>query len=75
MVTPLKIARTAADLSQEGLAELAGLDPSTIWRLERGVYYPGRHARRALTTALGISEERLFPKTLAGQEPADTTAE
>ncbi|MDQ3855138.1 MAG: helix-turn-helix domain-containing protein [Chloroflexota bacterium] len=51
--------REAARLTQEGLAERAGLSPSAIASLERGRRNrPHPHTIQALSDALGLSEEQ-----------------
>lgn len=49
----IRIAREALNMTQKELGERAGLDHTTVSRIERGVYAAPRHTMKALTTALG----------------------
>ncbi len=49
--------RTQRRLSQEKLAELAGLSRQAISEIERGVTWPENNTRTALATALGMPAE------------------
>lgn len=51
-------ARKALDLTQEQLGELAGVDHSTISRLERGLIDSPARTIKALTDALGQEKAR-----------------
>jgi predicted ATPase/DNA-binding XRE family transcriptional regulator len=54
----LRRLRQAAGLTQEALAERAGLSPNAIGQLERGArQHPYPHTVRALAEALGLSAE------------------
>ena len=46
-------ARKALGLTQERLGELAGVDHSTVSRIERGLTNPPARTIKALTDALG----------------------
>jgi transcriptional regulator with XRE-family HTH domain len=46
-------ARKALGLTQEQLGELAGVDHSTVSRIERGLTNPSGRTIKALTDALG----------------------
>lgn len=48
-------------MTQETLARLAGLDQSTISRLERGLVAPSDELKWKLAGALGVTVEALFP--------------
>jgi predicted ATPase/DNA-binding XRE family transcriptional regulator len=72
--------REAAGLSQEGLAERAGLSPNAIGSLERGERQrPYPHTIRALADALGLGEREravlldAVPRRAAAAAPAPTT--
>ena len=54
----LRRERLAAGLTQEGLAERAGLSVRGIQDLERGASWPQRDTLRGLATALALPEER-----------------
>jgi predicted ATPase/DNA-binding XRE family transcriptional regulator len=55
----LRRARNAAGLTQEGLAERAGLSSNAVSDLERGEHrYPYPATVRALATALGLTDEQ-----------------
>lgn len=56
----LKIERTKKGLSQERLAELAGVSPSTISLIERGVQSPTVETVGAIAKALDIELYKLF---------------
>lgn len=49
----IKTAREALNLTQKQLGDLAGLDHTTVSRIERGVYDAPRYTIKALTDALG----------------------
>jgi transcriptional regulator with XRE-family HTH domain len=51
--------RHAADLSQEQLAEKAGIHPTEVSRLERGVREPRLGTIARLARGLGIGAEQL----------------
>jgi DNA-binding XRE family transcriptional regulator len=53
--------RTAADLSQARLAEIAGVDRKTINRIENGHFSPAIDTIVRLSVALGISPSTLLP--------------
>jgi len=58
--TALRRLRERSGLTQEQLAERAGLSPRAVRALERGErMHPYPHTLRALTDALGVSEEEL----------------
>lgn len=46
-------AREALGLTQKELGDLAGVDHSTVSRIERGLYDPPARTVKALTDALG----------------------
>ncbi len=70
----LKGYRVAAGLTQEGLAERAGLSARAVSDLERGVYRaPQRDTVRLLAEALGLDDEErrlLEGAVLRGRGPA-----
>lgn len=49
----IKTAREALNMTQRELAELVGLDHTTVSRIERDVYVAPRYTIKALTDALG----------------------
>lgn len=49
----IKATRKALKMTQEELAELAGVDHTTISRIERGVTHPPARTIKVLTDALG----------------------
>ena len=53
--------RTAADLSQARLAEIAGVDRKTINRIENGHFSPALDTIVRLSVALGVSPSTLLP--------------
>lgn len=55
----LAAARRAAGHTQESLAELLGLDRSTVARWEQGLSVPKPWNRPKLATALDLSRDRL----------------
>lgn len=59
---PLKAAREAASLDQDGLATISGVSQATISRIERG-QVPGTAVALRLSRALGLSVEALFGHT------------
>ena len=59
--------RAACGLSQDDLAQLAGLSRETISRIERGDT-PRWKTARTLAAALGVRPEQLFP--LNDEDPA-----
>lgn len=56
----LKETRTAADLTQAQLAELAGVSRKTINTVENGVFVPSTLLALRLAKALGTTVEALF---------------
>jgi transcriptional regulator with XRE-family HTH domain len=56
----IKTARENAGLSQTELALKAGLNPSLVNRIERGVR-PNRRTAERLAKALGVDIEVVFP--------------
>lgn len=81
----LKIARICEGLTQAELAARADVNVDYLRTIELGRARAGKHFRRAVSGALGMSSERLFPPSretvktavpedLAGS-PALTTAE
>ena len=56
----LKEARTAAALTQAGLAERAGVSRKTINTVENGVFVPSTIVALELARALGTTVEYLF---------------
>lgn len=59
--TPLRAWRNIHGLLQRELAELVGLHPATICRIERGQEKPARTTVLALSHVLGVEPDRLFP--------------
>ena len=49
----IRAAREALNMTQRELGELAGLDHTTVSRIERGVYDAPRYTVKALTNAIG----------------------
>jgi transcriptional regulator with XRE-family HTH domain len=56
--TIIREAREALDLTQEQLGELAGVDHSTISRIENGLIASPPRTIKALTDALGQEKAR-----------------
>lgn len=56
----LKVLRTSRGLTQDDLAERAGVSTSFISSLERGVDAPSFATLEALATALGVQVSSLF---------------
>ena len=52
---------------QEKLSVKSKLSYPTVGMIRRG-HVPRSHTRRKLATALGISEEKLFPPVAAGED-------
>lgn len=71
----VRAARTAAGLTQEGLAGRAGLDRKTVNRLEQGVTSPLLDHLLVLADAIGVPlsdlvrEERPPPRERQGPQP------
>lgn len=61
--TPLRAARRQSNLSAERLAAIAGVAPLTVRRLERGLHVPRPETKGALSGALGVPVEVLWPQT------------
>lgn len=61
-VTPLRILRVARGLSQEELARRAGVNRSTVSRLEQGQEEPLRATQTVLADALGYPVALIFPQ-------------
>ncbi len=60
----LKRARYLRGLSQEGLAELANANPTTIWGIETGRHNPRPSTLRKLAEALGLEVSDLLTGNL-----------
>ena len=56
----LKVARTAAGLTQADLAELVGVTRKTINTVENGVFVPSTVLALKVARALGMTVEALF---------------
>lgn len=56
----VKYARTIAEMSQDDLAEAAGVSRATISLIEHGAL-PREPAKRSISTALGMTVPDLFP--------------
>ncbi len=65
----LREARATRGLSQEALAEAAGLHPTTISLLERGVRQPSLETILRLGRALGVPATDLVAAVEAAWEP------
>lgn len=62
--------RRARNLSQEDLAERAGISVSTLSRIERGEVIPSFETLRELAAALGVEAEALARLAHPDEEPA-----
>ena len=60
LLNTLKVARTAAGLTQADLAELVGVTRKTINTVENGVFVPSTVLALKVARALGTSVETLF---------------
>ena len=60
--TQVKRAREQALLTQEELAERAGIGPATLNRIERGRVEPQFRTIRKIAKALGVDATTLIPK-------------
>jgi transcriptional regulator with XRE-family HTH domain len=74
----LRAARRAKLLTQEQLAQEAGLNRVTIWQLETGIRNPQLSTIRRLAEALEVTPEQLLeapprPKRRAGKAKGATT--
>lgn len=58
---PLRVYRASFNLSQEALAGLTGLRPETISRIECGHHAPSRRTVKAISEALRVPADALFP--------------
>ena len=58
-MTKLSMQRKKKGMSVRGLARAAGVDPSTVSRIERG-QWPKERTAVLLAKALGVSINRLF---------------
>jgi transcriptional regulator with XRE-family HTH domain len=67
----LRRERTAQGLSQERLAELAGLYMTDIGRIERAERDPGVRTIAKLAAGLGLATDRLFLADLPDSMPSD----
>lgn len=56
----LRERRKEVGLSQEALADQAGVHTNVIGRIERGVYNPSILVLHAISTRLGVSLSELF---------------
>jgi len=62
MPSKMKIARFYANVSQDLLAQMTGIDQARISRIERGYAKPSAEQKRKLAKALKAKVEWLFPK-------------
>lgn len=60
LVVKLKAARTAAGLTQQELADRAGLSRKTVNTVENGVFTPSVLVALTLAQALGVPLDALF---------------
>jgi len=60
--------RTAMGFSQEVLAEKAGLHPTYIGLVERGLRNPSLNASKSLASALGLSLSKLIDEAESVQQ-------
>lgn len=56
----MRVRRKGLDLSQEALADQAGVHVNVVGRLERGTYNPTVLVLHAISTKLGLSLVELF---------------
>ena len=61
LVVKLKAVRTAAGLTQQELADRAGLSRKTVNTVENGVFTPSVLVALTLAQALGVPLDALFP--------------
>jgi transcriptional regulator with XRE-family HTH domain len=62
--TPLRRARRADEITQAELARAVGIDPATLWRLERNhIANPSLKQLVAIARALGVPMYELFTVT------------
>jgi transcriptional regulator with XRE-family HTH domain len=74
MADRLRDARLRAGISARQLALQLGCSPSLISQIERGKATPSVARLYAITTALGISMDSLFPETDAQKQPDPAAA-
>lgn len=60
----IKQQRIAMQLTLQQLADMSGVSPSHLGRIERGQRFPSAHILRKIAQPLGFDEDELF--TLAG---------
>lgn len=51
--------RRSRGISQQMLADMTGLTPKTVWRLERGIHRPYPHTIEVISKALGVAFDDL----------------
>lgn len=56
----IRYIRKKNDLSQEKFAELISIDPNSVSRIERGVYYPSMDTLERISAVLGVELRDLF---------------
>jgi transcriptional regulator with XRE-family HTH domain len=61
----LRIARVRAGYGVRELATLAGINRSTLWRLETGKRQPEDETQKKLSKALGMPAPELFMRVAA----------
>lgn len=73
----LRLLRQAAGMSQEQLADLAGLDRNYVGKLEREENAPTVDTLEAIALALQVDAERLIrrPSPPSQQSPPSTSAQ
>ncbi len=55
------LVRETHGISRKDLADKAGVDHSTIWKIEQGELAPSDHMKCLLASALNMPVDRLFP--------------
>jgi len=56
----IRYVRKKNDLSQEQFAELIGIDPNSVSRIERGVHYPSLDTLEKISAVLKLELRDLF---------------
>jgi len=71
----LKVVRVQVGMTQMELAHLAGVTPSMLSLVERGLVDAKPAQRTALATALGVSETTLFRPVTPPARPSSAPVE
>jgi transcriptional regulator with XRE-family HTH domain len=62
----LRLCRLASEMTQEDLAQRAGIHHTTVSRIETGRSRPQRRVAERIGAAIGVDPAAIFPEVLDG---------